>query len=439
MRVTFRAIEGSMTGREFILRPAQLLQVGRTDWADVAFPDDGHMSGIHFAVETDLKSCYIKDLDGTNGTFLNSRRVNHRQAVADGDIVVAGDTSFEVRIDRGDADTGGDVDMRKTEPKLSADLVPRPARPAPRRSEQPPAYTAEKCDSGLTLCRGGIAVATKPDTGCPAADVALRLSEKFAAHLMVDFRRLGQPLPKDLPSTRSAGGPEFLFDWLDPDVAAVASPVLVSQYDLATWPEVLESGRGKDAVVCLFSNRERAEVWSHLRRTCRVGHPRSGSGCGDGPPTAVLGICWPTVLVAILSHHVAYAKQLFQGIDAILTEFPDLPDTWQLFGTPTLPDELDALGFEREGTGKDSRLGEIGNGKQQEGLAWRAAGAGGGVGGGASSPQETAPDFMRRATRSSRKSTRPTGERWACGESSLPASWDCWSTGSCSGPFARRL
>ena len=71
-------------------------------------------------------------------------------------------------------------------------------------------------------------------------------------------------------------------------------------------------------------------------------------GAGDAPPTAVLGFCWPSVLAALLSHHVAYSNQLLEGIDAILTEFPDLPDTWQLFGGPALPGCLDGLDFERE-------------------------------------------------------------------------------------------
>ncbi len=334
MHVTFRAIVGPMVGKEFVLHSAQLLQVGRTDWADVAFCNDGRMSSIHFAVETDHKACYVKDLDSTNGTFLNGRRIKQRQVVENGDEVAAGETSFKVSIEGQDFEIPEGAAMRRTATRTAAmpssnSSEEQRASPVKRRSEKPPAFTAEKCPSGLTLCRGEIA-----DT--PAADVALRLSEKFAAHLIVDFRRLGQAPPKDVATV------EFLFDWFRPDVAAAASPVLISQNDLATWPMLLEEGWGKDAVVCLFSNRDTAEVWGHLRRACR------GKGHGDAPPTAVLGFCWPSVLVALLSHHVAYSNQLCEGTHAILTEFPDLPDTWQLFGGPALPDSLDELGFERE-------------------------------------------------------------------------------------------
>ncbi len=330
MLVTFRAIAGPMVGEEFVLRSAQLMKVGRTEWADVAFPDDGRMSSIHFTVETDLRACSIKDLDSTNGTFLNGRRIKQRQVVGNGDEVVAGDTSFKVAIEGGDLDAVEGADSRKTDVRgIAKPSVDPSAKIARQRAEKPPTYTAEKCDSGLTLCRGYIDDAT-------AADVALRLSEKFVAHLIVDFRRLGQAVPKDFDKV------EFLFDWFEPDVAAVASPVLISQNDFAAWPLLLEDGWGKDAVVCLFSNQDTAGVWSHLRRVCRA------KGHGDAPPTAVLGFCWPSVLVALLSHHVAYSNQLFDGIDTILTELPDLPDTWQLFGRLALPDCLDEIGFERE-------------------------------------------------------------------------------------------
>ena len=171
MRVTFRAIAGPMVGKEFLLRPAQLMQVGRTDWADVAFPGDGHMSSIHFAVETDLKRCYIKDLDSTNGTFLNGRQVKQCQVVADGDEVVAGDTSFKVEIEGGNLDVPEGAGTRTAATRTVAisssnSSAGQPAGLNRRRSAKPLPYTVEKCTSGLTLCRGEVATA-------PAADVAL--------------------------------------------------------------------------------------------------------------------------------------------------------------------------------------------------------------------------------------------------------------------------
>jgi hypothetical protein len=337
MRVTFRAVEGSMVGKEFVVRPSQRVQVGRTDFADISFPEDGSMSSTHFEIETDLRACYIKDLGSTNGTCLNGRKIQHRQPVADGDIVVAGGTSFKVRIDGG----AGSVEQRwgaaaEGDVRKTRQIVPPVPEEAPRpRPEKPPNYFAEKCDSGLTLCRGASPVDQRW-AAAAAADVAVWLSEKFAAHLIVDFRKMGLSPPKELPKA------EFLFDWFKPGVAEVASPLLIAQGDLAAWPDLVEAGWGKDALVCIFSNQEEGQVWSHLRRVCRAKGPI------DGPPTAVLGFCWPSVLVALLSHHVAYSKQLFEGLDAILTEFPDLPDTWQVFGREALPDDLDMLGFERE-------------------------------------------------------------------------------------------
>ena len=192
------------------------------------------------------------------------------------------------------------------------------------------AYTVEKCASGLTLCRGEIADA-------PAADVALRLSEKFAAHLIVDFRRLGQSLTGGLESGRvlvrlvraGCGG------------GGVAGPDLARRFGDLARAARRGLGQRRRGLPVLQSGYGGSLGTSRAARAA----PR---GTATAPPTAVLGFCWPSVLVALLSHHAAYSNQLFEGIDAILTEFPDLPDTWQLFGDRPFPAVSTSLGFERE-------------------------------------------------------------------------------------------
>ncbi len=316
-----------MAGREFFVRTSERVHVGRTDWADVAFPDDTHMSGVHFSVETELKACYIEDSESRNGTFLNGKKIVQRQLLKDGDEVVAGDTSFKVEIVGNILDspqaTLAEMPMGDTAPRGTLETNRMIVE---MESKAPPPYTMEKCASGLILCRGDIASA-------PAAEVALRVSKSLSAHLIVDFRRLGQPPPQELNKV------EFLFDWFEPQVAAVASPVLVSQDTYPAWPCLIEEGWGKDAVTCFFSHLEISKVWSHLRRACRA------KGQSDAPPSAILGFCWPSVLVALLSHSPAYAKLVCDGMDIILTEFPDLPETWQLYGGQSLPGILDGLGF----------------------------------------------------------------------------------------------
>ena len=140
----------------------------------------------------------------------------------------------------------------------------RPVAPFPV-SPQPGSvtYTVEKCDSGLTLCRGN-------NEEIPPPDLAVLLCQSCPAHLIVDFRNLGSPRPEELTARN------YLFDWLPPPAADVASPLLIGQDDLLTWPMLIEQGWGKDAVICLFSQQEKSALLEHLRRSSapsRTGRP----------------------------------------------------------------------------------------------------------------------------------------------------------------------
>jgi Domain of unknown function (DUF4123)/FHA domain len=55
------------------------------------------MSAVHFAVACDDKGCMLRDLDSTNGTWVNGARVT-TALLANGDTVAAGETTFSVQI-----------------------------------------------------------------------------------------------------------------------------------------------------------------------------------------------------------------------------------------------------------------------------------------------------------------------------------------------------
>jgi hypothetical protein len=188
----------------------------------------------------------------------------------------------------------------------------------------------EKCDSGLTLCRGN-------NDQIPPANLAVLLCQSCPAYLIVDFRNLGSPPPEELASRN------YLFDWLPPPAAAVASPVVVGQDDLLTWPMLIAEGWGKDAVICFFSQQEKSAVLDHLRHVIRA-KPERQDTVG-----AILGFCWPSVASMLLAHSApAMVQQLLVGIDAVLVELPDLPETWQVYGQARVADLLAEVGFSRK-------------------------------------------------------------------------------------------
>jgi hypothetical protein len=309
MRVILQAAAGPESGRRLALDAGESLSVGRTERADVALANDAALSSLHFLVQTDGAGCAIEDLQSRNGTFVNGRRIVERTPLQSGDQVLAGQTTFVVEF----------IDAPGPKSVAQASVAAGPSSPKT-------SYTVEPCDSGLTLCRGSL------DEIQPA-DVALRLAGVLPAHLIVDFHHLGTAPPEGL-STRN-----YLFDWLDADAAAAASPLVVSQGEFPDWPALVAQGWGKNAVVCLFAGMDRASLLAHLRGACRG---RRGDGEG------LVGWCWPSVLALLLSHGPAAAVEaLLSGIDAALVELPDLPQTWQLFGRERLPETLDRLGFAR--------------------------------------------------------------------------------------------
>ncbi len=291
------------------------------------------MSGVHFALETDSEICRLRDLNSTNGTQLNGAPLTEAVVLHTGDKIQAGETIFAVEIE-------GDV-RRQSAPLAApapialagsdvSDLSDRSdgsgatATLAARRQVE---YTVETCPSRLTLCRGSVA-AIAP------AELAVLLSRSLTAYLIVDFRNLGSPPPEELTQ------PDYLFDWLEPDVAALVSPVVISQADLLTWPELLGQGWGNDAVIGLFSSSEKPALLAHLRDVVRVKGKQPDQG------GAILGYCWPGVMSMLLAHNTpALVNHLIAGIEAVLVEFADLPETWQLFGPPQVAEMLNRIGF----------------------------------------------------------------------------------------------
>jgi pSer/pThr/pTyr-binding forkhead associated (FHA) protein len=55
------------------------------------------MSRRHFTIECESGMALIKDLQSTNGTFLNGKRVQ-AESLSDRDRVIAGLTTFIVRL-----------------------------------------------------------------------------------------------------------------------------------------------------------------------------------------------------------------------------------------------------------------------------------------------------------------------------------------------------
>jgi pSer/pThr/pTyr-binding forkhead associated (FHA) protein len=97
MQVILQIQSGPLTGQVIRLEPGRSERVGRKSPADFVVADDSRMSGVHFVLDCDDKGCVLRDLASSNGTLVNGRRVT-TTLLANGDMIVAGETLFSVQV-----------------------------------------------------------------------------------------------------------------------------------------------------------------------------------------------------------------------------------------------------------------------------------------------------------------------------------------------------
>jgi len=101
MRVKLIVVAGPHEGREFSFSEHDNFIVGRGKQAHFRLSmKDPYFSRIHFMVEVNPPVCRLMDMQSTNGTVVNSRRVK-RSDLSDGDVIGGGDTKIRVSIEVG--------------------------------------------------------------------------------------------------------------------------------------------------------------------------------------------------------------------------------------------------------------------------------------------------------------------------------------------------
>jgi hypothetical protein len=98
MVIILEATAGPIAGRRIEVRAGAVLRIGRTAKSDYAIGEDSYLSSEHFAVEYDGAACRVRDLESSNGTFVNGGRVTEK-IVRDGDSLVAGGSTFTIHVD----------------------------------------------------------------------------------------------------------------------------------------------------------------------------------------------------------------------------------------------------------------------------------------------------------------------------------------------------
>lgn len=134
MRAVLEVVSGPSAGIKAEVLAGQVLRVGSRGPSEFLLPDDLWLSSVHFALECELGRCRVRNLTNRAWTAVNGGTVTEA-TLRDGDTILAGETTFAVRLD-------GSV------------AAPAPAVVAPVASPEPPAPPPTPRERVLQVLRG---------------------------------------------------------------------------------------------------------------------------------------------------------------------------------------------------------------------------------------------------------------------------------------------
>lgn len=116
MQVTLRGVSGPGTAVAAVLREGVPFSVGRTDRATLPIAGDTFLSSLHFGIDCRDGGVLLRDMDSSNGTFVNGLRVKE-QALFHGDSIAAGGSVFQLEIESGEQQPRDLVELLSAQPE----------------------------------------------------------------------------------------------------------------------------------------------------------------------------------------------------------------------------------------------------------------------------------------------------------------------------------
>ena len=137
MQAVLEVTTGPHTGHRIPLSLGVPIRIGRTAKADYVVSEDTFLSGAHFYVEWSGDQCVVRDLNSSNGTFLNGTRTSEA-SLRDGDVITAGQSSFALHLEAAPAPFSLDETRPLPAGMISDILPPLQAAEAPLPPGAPP-------------------------------------------------------------------------------------------------------------------------------------------------------------------------------------------------------------------------------------------------------------------------------------------------------------
>jgi len=294
MRLVLKIRAGSDSGREIVIEQGAPARIGRKSPAEFVFPHDPLMSRLHFSIECDADTGRIQDLNSSNGTWVNGRRVSGA-VLKEGDEIAAGEITFTVHIER-DQPLGVPPAAARAAPlpflspaELRAPLPLAPiesALPEPPAVVPPPSVPAAPepslQDRLLGLLRADFQPLYAIIDAARSPDIYKLLAEaKEEARKSREAQNPGAAGPTFQPPAAGMleGGAQYesLYEGRSKAELTLFAPYLVS---LPPWSKLLEKlvskGWGKSWGIYLTCNLPFHEVRHHFRHFLMVNMPDGG-------------------------------------------------------------------------------------------------------------------------------------------------------------------
>lgn len=91
-------VSGPLQGHKYFVISDTPILIGRSNEAIIRINYDDFCSRKHALLYWENKACFIKDLDSTNGTFVNNIRISKKTKLHDEDIIGLGNTKLAVSV-----------------------------------------------------------------------------------------------------------------------------------------------------------------------------------------------------------------------------------------------------------------------------------------------------------------------------------------------------
>lgn len=312
----FEVRSGPDVGRTIFVPAGSRAVVGRMDWADYAFPGDLYMSETHFELIFGSGTCLVRDLDSSNGTFVNGEQIKE-VVVHEGDEIQAGQTTFVARASVETAPAAESFVPAAELSTPSADVMTVPFKPKTRKMS----FRTFPCRSALLLAIG-------QQSSFDPAEIAGRLAVLSPLYVIFNADDEGA-LPDGVPQ-------EFLGAKPSSAEPSNGSPVLLGPARGEELAQLAAGAWGQDNLVCLFDRRDRAELAEQLRE---FAHEKWHAETMD------LACFRPAAVVEFLANgDPDEVKSLTGGIDAALSEVHQ-GDRWAVFAPQGFDSSLSRVGL----------------------------------------------------------------------------------------------